>query len=45
MSIADISELAQRIEDHYQTILIFDKVNILVIESKVDLYQQVYVIN
>ncbi len=45
MSIADISESAQRTEDHYQTILIFDRINILAIESEVDLYQQVHVIN
>ncbi len=39
MLIADIFESAQRTEDCYQTILIFDKVNILAIESEVDLYQ------
>ncbi len=39
MLIANIFESAQRTEDCYQTILIFDKVNILAIESEVDLYQ------
>jgi len=39
MSIADISESAQRTENHYQTILIFNRVNILAIESEADLYQ------
>jgi len=39
MSIADISESAQRTEDHYQTILISDRINVLAIESEVNLYQ------
>jgi len=39
MLVLNISELAQRTEDHYQTILTFNKVDILVIESKADLYQ------
>jgi hypothetical protein len=39
MFIVDISEAVKRIEDHYQIILIFNKVNILIIELKVDLYQ------
>jgi hypothetical protein len=45
MSIADISESTQRIDNHYQTILILDKVNILVIESEADFYQCIYNIN
>ena len=45
MSITDIFESAQRIKDHYQTILIFNKVNILAIESEADFYQRVYIIN
>jgi hypothetical protein len=45
MSIADISESTQRTEDYYQTILIFDRVNILAIESEADLYQHVHDIN
>ncbi len=39
MSLANISESAQRLEDHFQTILIFDKVNVLFVESKANLYQ------
>jgi len=45
MSIADISESAQRTKDRYQTILISDKVNVLAIESEVNLYQRIRVIN
>jgi len=45
MLIFDISESAQRTEDCYQTILTFDKVNILVIELKADLYQRVCNVN
>jgi len=45
MFIFDISESTQRTEDHYQTILILNKVNILVIESEADLYQQVCNVN
>jgi len=41
MSLANISELAQRLEDHFQTILILDRVNVLSIESKANLYQRV----
>jgi len=40
MLITNISESAQRVKDYYQIILTFDKVNILVIESKADLYQR-----
>jgi len=39
MSLANISESAQRLEDHFQTILILDRVNVLFIESKANLYQ------
>jgi len=45
MFVFDISESAQRTEDCYQTILIFNKVNILVIESEADLYQRVHDVN
>ncbi len=45
MSIANISESAQCIKDYYQTILIFNRVNILAIESKADLYQWVFIVN
>jgi len=39
MFLIDVSESTQRTEDHYQIILIFDRVDILAIESEVDLYQ------
>jgi len=39
MSLANVSESVQRLEDHFQTILIFDKVNVLFIELKANLYQ------
>jgi len=39
MFLINVSELTQRIKDCYQIILTFDKINILVIESEVDLYQ------
>jgi len=45
MSLIDISESTQRTEDRYQIILTFNKVNILAIESEVDLYQQVKNVN
>jgi hypothetical protein len=45
MLIFNISESAQRTENHYQTILIFNKVNILIIESEADLYQRVHDVN
>ncbi len=45
ISIADISESAQRTEDYYQTILISDRVNVLAIESEANLYQQICIIN
>ncbi len=45
MLIANISESAQRIEDHYQTISIFNKVNVLFIKSELNLYQWIYIIN
>ncbi len=45
MSLANISESAQRLEDHFQTILILDRVNVLSIESKANLYQWVWMIN
>jgi len=41
----DVSESTQRTEDHYQIILIFNKVNVLAIESEVDLYQWVKDVN
>jgi len=45
MLLANISELAQCLENHFQTILISDKVNVLSVESKANLYQWVCMIN
>ncbi len=45
MSLANISESAQRLEDHFQTILIFDRVDVLLVESKANLYQRMHMIN
>ena len=41
MSLANVSESAQRLEDCFQTILTLNRVNVLSIESKANLYQQV----
>ncbi len=45
MSLINVSELTQHIEDHYQIILTLNRINILAIESEVDLYQRVKDIN
>ncbi len=45
MSLANISESAQQLKDHFQTILTFDKVNVLLVKSKANLYQWVCMIN
>ncbi len=45
MSLADVSESAQRLEDHFQTILTLNRVDVLLVESKANLYQQVCMIN
>ena len=45
MSLINVSESTQCTEDHYQIILTFNKVNILTIESEVDLYQRVKNVN
>ncbi len=45
MFLIDVSESTQRIEDRYQIILTLNKVNILTIESEVDLYQRVKDVN
>ncbi len=45
MSLIDVSESTQRTEDRYQIILTFDRIDILAIESEVDLYQQVKDVN
>ncbi len=45
MSLIDVSESTQRTEDRYQIILTFNRINILAIESEVDLYQWVKDVN
>ncbi len=45
MSLADVFESAQRLENHFQTILISDKVDVLSVESEVNLYQRVHMTN
>ncbi len=45
MSLVNVSKSAQRLENHFQTILISDRVNVLSVESKANLYQQVCMIN
>ncbi len=45
MLLVNISESAQCLEDCFQTILILDKVDVLPVESKANLYQWVYMIN
>ncbi len=45
MFLANIFESAQRLENHFQTILIFDKVDVLSVKLKANFYQQVYMIN
>ncbi len=45
MSLANVSESAQRLEDCFQTILTLDRVNVLFVESKANLYQRVCMIN
>ncbi len=45
MSLVNIFESAQRLEDHFQTILISDKVNVLSVELKANLYQWICMIN
>ncbi len=45
MLLANVFEWAQCLEDHFQTILIFDRINVLSIESKANLYQRVWMIN
>jgi len=39
MLLANVSESAQRLEDRFQTILTLDRVDVLFIESKANLYQ------
>ncbi len=45
MSLADVSESAQQLEDCFQTILTLDRVDVLLVESKANFYQQVHMIN
>ena len=45
MSLIDVFESTQCTEDYYQIILTLDKVDILAIESEVDLYQRVKNVN
>ncbi len=45
MLLANVSESAQRLEDCFQTILTLDRVDVLSVESKANLYQQVCMIN
>ncbi len=45
MSLANVSESAQRLEDRFQTILTSDKVDVLPVEPKANLYQWVHMIN
>jgi len=45
MLLANVSEPAQRLEDCFQTILTLDRVDVLSIESKANLYQRVRMIN
>ena len=45
MSLVNVSESAQRLEDHFQTILISDRVDVLSVELKVNLYQRVQLVN
>ncbi len=45
MSLIDVSESTQRTEDCYQIILTLDRINVLAIESEVDLYQWVKNVN
>ncbi len=45
MFLADVSESAQQLENHFQTILTLNKVDVLLVELKANLYQQVCMIN
>ncbi len=45
MLLANVFESAQHLEDRFQTILTLDKVDVLPVESKANLYQRVCMIN
>ncbi len=45
MLLANVFESAQRLEDHFQTILTLDRIDVLFIESKANLYQWEWMIN
>jgi len=44
-SLIDVFESTQRTEDRYQIILTFDRIDILAIESEINLYQRVKDVN
>jgi len=43
--LANVSESVQRLEDRFQTILTLDRVDVLSVEPKANLYQRVHMIN
>ncbi len=45
MFLMNVSESAQQLKDHFQTILILDRVDVLLVELKANLYQRVCMIN
>jgi len=45
MLLTNVSESTQRLKNHFQTILTFDRVDVLFIESKANFYQWVWMIN
>ncbi len=45
MLLVNVSESAQCLEDHFQTILISDRVDVLSVELKVNLYQRIQLVN
>ncbi len=45
MFLMNVSESAQQLKDHFQTILILDRVDVLLVELKANLYQRVCIIN
>ncbi len=45
MSLANVSESAQWLEDCFQTILTLNRVDVLLVESKANLYQRMHMIN
>jgi len=45
MLLANVSESAQHLEDHFQTILTLNRIDVLFIELKANFYQRVWMIN